>query len=206
VGITKLFLYHHEFDRIRWIAGAVACGIASAFMLVTNTIHPPGGATAVLAATEPVITAMGWYFVGLIMLGTTLMLIVALVINNIQRQFPVYWWTPIDVREARRVRREQRHDEETRPDANGGIEKKETEGEQAQETAQEKGLCIAIDPYEVQLPEDLSLNATEVAVLEGLKERLRKKRDVEENGKRLSSSSQSSAETVGSTIVPSHMS
>jgi CBS-domain-containing membrane protein len=60
-------------------------------MLLTNTIHPPGGASAVLATTDPIITAMGWYFVALVMWGTTLMLIVALVINNIQRQFPMYW-------------------------------------------------------------------------------------------------------------------
>ncbi|KAF2747768.1 hypothetical protein M011DRAFT_38616 [Sporormia fimetaria CBS 119925] len=98
VGITKLFLYHSDFAKIRWIAGAVSCAAASAVMLLTGTVHPPGGASAVLAATEPVITHMGWYFVGLVMLGTVLMVLVGLVVNNIQRQFPVYWWTPVDIR------------------------------------------------------------------------------------------------------------
>lgn len=34
----------------------------------------------------------------MITLGTTLLLAVALLLNNIQRQFPVYWWTPVDLR------------------------------------------------------------------------------------------------------------
>ncbi|KAF1833246.1 HPP family protein [Decorospora gaudefroyi] len=103
VGIAKLFQHHGDYEGARWVAGAVACGCASAVMLVTNTVHPPGGASAVLAATDPVIMAMGWYFVGLVMWGTTLMLVVGLVVNNVQRQFPVYWWTPMDLRRARRI-------------------------------------------------------------------------------------------------------
>ncbi|PSN71087.1 hypothetical protein BS50DRAFT_463924, partial [Corynespora cassiicola Philippines] len=124
VGITKLFQYHSEFERLRWVAGAVCCGVSSAVMLLTGTVHPPGGASAVLAATSPEITDMGWYFVGLVMWGTTLMLIVGLVINNIQRQFPMYWWTPLDLRVSKM------EDVETRPDARGGLEKKRTEEEQ----------------------------------------------------------------------------
>ena len=48
------------------MAGAVCCGVSSAVMLLTGTVHPPGGASAVLAATSPEITDMGWYFVGLV--------------------------------------------------------------------------------------------------------------------------------------------
>ncbi|OAL51415.1 hypothetical protein IQ07DRAFT_421698 [Pyrenochaeta sp. DS3sAY3a] len=170
VGISKLFQYHEDYDSIKWLAAAIACGCASAVMLLTGTVHPPGGASAVLAATEPAITAMGWYFVGLVMWGTTLMLIVSLVINNIQRQFPIYWWTPLDIRKARRI------DEETVPDGRGGLEKRETEEEQKYD---QDGETIQISGAEVILPENLSLNAEEAMVLEKLKIRLRKRVDEE---------------------------
>jgi CBS-domain-containing membrane protein len=173
VGISKLFQYHSDYDSIKWIAGAVACGCASAVMLLTNTVHPPGGASAVLAATDPIITAMGWYFVGLVLWGTTLMVMVGLVINNIQRQFPVYWWTPIDLRKAKLK------DEEVVPDARGGLERKKTEAEQHYDR---EGDRIEINGAEVILPEDMSLNAEETRVLEKLRERLRKRVDEERDG------------------------
>jgi hypothetical protein len=59
----------------------------------TKTVHPPAGATALLAATSPDITNLGWFLIPLVLIGSTLMVAVACVINNIQRQFPVYWWT-----------------------------------------------------------------------------------------------------------------
>lgn len=185
VGISKLFQYHADYDSIKWIAGAVGCGIASAVMLLTNTVHPPGGASAVLAATEPAITAMGWYFVGLVMWGTTLMLAVGLVINNIQRQFPVYWWTPVDLRKAKRK------DEEMMPDAQGGVKTKKTgAGEDDDENER-----IQITGTDICLPGDLSLNADETRVLEKLRERMRWRRaGVEDEKETLSDSGRSSAD------------
>lgn len=162
-------------------------------MLLTSTVHPPGGASAVLAATEPVITAMGWYFVGLVMWGATLMLIVGLVINNIQRQFPMYWWTPLDVRKAKI------EDEETVPDARGGIEKKETQEEQRYD---QDGDRIEITGAGVRLPDDLSLDQEETKVLERLRERLRRKVDEEMETK--SDGEDSGRSSTEFTMVPSH--
>lgn len=169
-GISKLFQYRSDYESIKWIAGAVACGVASAFMGLTGTVHPPGGASAVLAATEPSITAMGWFFVPLVMWGATLMLAVGLVLNNIQRQFPMYWWTPLDL-QSRKVR-----DEETVPDGRGGLERRMSIVEQHYNVSNAR---IHIDGAEVLMPDDLSLNAEEVRVLEGLRDRLRKKVDME---------------------------
>ncbi|KAF2624009.1 hypothetical protein BU25DRAFT_413893 [Macroventuria anomochaeta] len=174
VGVSKLFQLHSEYEEIKWIAGAIGCACASAVMLLTGTVHPPGGASAVLAATEPAITAMGWYFVGLVAWGATLMLIVGLFLNNIQRQFPVYWWTPLDIRRAKK------QDLETVPDARGGLERRETEEEQKYDQQYEK---IEITGAEVILPEALSLNKDEVELLERLRERLRKMVDAEREGK-----------------------
>lgn len=197
VAITKLFLLHSDFEKIRWIAGAISCGIASAVMLLTGTVHPPGGASAVLAATSPEITDMGWYFVGVVMWGTTLMLIVGLVINNIQRQFPIYWWTPLDVRKTRRA------DVEVGGDAKGGL--KERGSVNGDEDGNGNGIkdghdcgdekessnAITISAHGVTLPEDLALNREEADVIEGLRNRMRRGFD----------SARSSADI---TMVPSH--
>jgi CBS-domain-containing membrane protein len=97
IVITKLFQLSPHFESVRWVAGALAVGVASAFMGFTKTTHPPAGATALLCATEPSIMALGWLFLPMIILGTTLLLAVALLLNNIQRRFPLYWWTPADL-------------------------------------------------------------------------------------------------------------
>lgn len=189
VGITKLFRLRSDFEKIRWVAGAISCGTASAVMLLTGTVHPPGGASAVLAATSPEITDMGWYFVGIVMWGTTLMLIIGLVINNIQRQFPIYWWTPLDVRKARRA------DIEVGGDANGGLEEKGSEDGSEEKSEDEDGKeslgAISISAHGVRLPDDLALNPEEAEVIERLRNRLQK----------CNSSPRSSADM---TMVPSH--
>jgi|TARA_R110002003_G_scaffold2545_1_gene24431 hypothetical protein len=178
VGISKLFQYHSEYESVKWLAGAVACGVSSAVMLLTGTVHPPGGASAVLAATDPVITAMGWYFVGLVVWGTSLMVFVGLIVNNIQRQFPIYWWTPLDLTRAKM------EDEETVPDGRGGLERKETGGQHDYDIER-----IQITGAEVLLPGDLSLNAEESKVLERLRERLRKRVDEKEDNEAVGSES-----------------
>lgn len=170
MGVSKLFQYHSEYENIKWIAGAIGCACASAVMLLTGSVHPPGGASAVLAATEPAITAMGWYFVGLVAWGATLMIIVGLVLNNIQRQFPLYWWTPIDIRKAKK------QDIETVPDARGGLERRETEKEQRYDQSYGR---IEITGVDVILPEAFSLNKDEAELLEKLCERLRRRVNAE---------------------------
>lgn len=86
-----------DFESIRWVAGAASCGVASSLMTLTNSVHPPGGATALLAAVDPTVNALGWMFIPLVLMATILMLGVALLVNNIQRQYPIYWWSPKEV-------------------------------------------------------------------------------------------------------------
>jgi len=191
VGVSKLFQYHSEYEKIKWIAGAIGCALASAVMLLTGTVHPPGGASAVLAATEPAITAMGWYFIGLVAWGATLMILVGLLINNIQRQFPMYWWTPLDMSRAKR------QDFETMPDGRGAVKRKESEEEQKYDQPYEK---IEITGAEVSLPTTLSLNNEEAELLERLRDRLRKRLDKEEDLDNTDTTSGRSSAEV--TIVP----
>ena len=99
VSITKLFelLPPGRFEELRWLAGALAVGSASVVMSMTKTVHPPAGATALLTATSAEITELGWWTLPLVLLGCMLMLTSALILNNIVRQFPMYWWTPADL-------------------------------------------------------------------------------------------------------------
>lgn len=97
VAIAKLFMHNPNFQDIQWIAGAMACACASLVMCMTGTVHPPGGATAVIATTQANVISMGWWYVPVTLLGAVVMLVVALLWNNILRQYPVYWWSAAEV-------------------------------------------------------------------------------------------------------------
>ena len=97
ISITKLFSLSSNFENLRWVAGALTCGLASALMTLTKTVHPPAGATALLAAVDPQVERLGWYLLPLVLISTILTLILSLLINNVQRQYPTYWWTPADL-------------------------------------------------------------------------------------------------------------
>ena len=66
-------------------------------MTVTNTVYPPAGATALLAAVDPQVEGLEWSLLPLVLLSSTLTLMTSLVINNIQRRYPTFWWTPGNV-------------------------------------------------------------------------------------------------------------
>ncbi len=78
-----------------WLAGAVAVATAIAFMHATKTLHPPGGATALIAVIgSEKIHSLGYlYAVMPVGLGAAIMLIVALLVNNIpkNRRYPEFW-------------------------------------------------------------------------------------------------------------------
>jgi CBS-domain-containing membrane protein len=84
------------FTPYPWLAAAMAVATAIAAMHATKTLHPPGGATALIAVIGgPKIHALG-YFYALMPVGTgaLIMLLVALLVNNIpkSRQYPEFWW------------------------------------------------------------------------------------------------------------------
>ncbi|KAJ5317666.1 hypothetical protein PENANT_c004G08371 [Penicillium antarcticum] len=93
VGISKLFALNPHAERYTEFGGALACGITTAAMVLTNTVHPPAGATALLAVINPQTVGLGWFLIPVMMLGITLMLAAAVLINNVQGRYPLYWWT-----------------------------------------------------------------------------------------------------------------
>jgi hypothetical protein len=117
---------------------------------------------------------MGWYFVGLVLWGSTLMLFVGLAVNNVQRRFPVYWWTPAEV--GRDMRRK-KGDEEGGGDEQGSSGNEDEKKEQGSEDEKEGSRAISISAHGVTLPEVFALNREEAEVLERLRDRLRKEGD-----------------------------
>ena len=91
IGVAVFKLLHGE----PWLAASVAVSTAIAVMHLTKTLHPPGGATALIAVigTEK-IHSLGFLYV-LVPAGTgaAIMLLVALIFNNIpaSRRYPEFW-------------------------------------------------------------------------------------------------------------------
>lgn len=83
------------FGRVNWLAAALAVSFAIAAMLATKTLHPPAGATALIAVIGGEnIHALGFLYPFLPAgAGAFLLLIVALLFNNLlqHRKYPDYW-------------------------------------------------------------------------------------------------------------------
>ncbi|KAJ8516691.1 hypothetical protein ONZ45_g6034 [Pleurotus djamor] len=97
VIITKLVHLlptEERYIELQWLAGSLACATAIVVMQITKTTHPPAGATALLAAVDADVRALGWYYLPIILLSSTLALAIALLVNNIQRRYPVFWIEP----------------------------------------------------------------------------------------------------------------
>jgi CBS-domain-containing membrane protein len=79
-----------------WLAAAVAVATAIAVMHATKTLHPLGGATALIAVIGGEKIHNLGYFYALIPVaaGAAIMLAVALVVNNIPntRRYPEFWF------------------------------------------------------------------------------------------------------------------
>ena len=163
VGITKLFELSPHFESLRWIAGAMACGLASAVMVMTKSVHPPAGATALLAAVDPTVSHLGWYLLPLVLLSAVLTVGSACLINNIQRQFPLYWITSVDLRKGE-------NDIERTPSTVG---RPSVEGGDKLEEGKASGNQIAITAEHILVPDYLFLAAEEKGILEILRDRLK---------------------------------
>ncbi len=77
---------------VLWLTAPLAVSLSIVFMQITKTLHPPGGATALIAVTgSPELKNLGyWYVVAPVFIGALILLIVALFFNNItpNRQYP----------------------------------------------------------------------------------------------------------------------
>lgn len=91
VGVAAWKLLHAD----PWLAQAVAVATAIALMHATRTLHPPGGATALIAVIgSDEVHQLGFLYVLLpATVGPLILLAVGLVVNNIpaSRRYPEFW-------------------------------------------------------------------------------------------------------------------
>ncbi|MBI5665396.1 MAG: HPP family protein, partial [Nitrospirae bacterium] len=86
---------YQMFNEHMWLASSVAVATAVALMHFTKTLHPPGGATALIAVIGGEnIHDLGFsYAIVPVGAGAAIMLVVALLVNNLatNRRYPEFW-------------------------------------------------------------------------------------------------------------------
>jgi hypothetical protein len=78
-------------------------------MVLTDTVHPPAGATALIASSDPAVRELGWWLLPIVVLSVVLMTGTGCVFGNVPfdldfgrdsekrgfwygRRWPAYWW------------------------------------------------------------------------------------------------------------------
>jgi len=91
IGVASQLLFHSHL----WLAAGIAVATAIAVMHATRTLHPPGGATALIAVIggEKIHDLGFMYALFPVGGGVLIMLIIALLVNNIpkSRRYPEFW-------------------------------------------------------------------------------------------------------------------
>ncbi|CAG8388835.1 unnamed protein product [Penicillium salamii] len=154
VGIAKLFALNPAAEAWTELGGALACALTTAVMLLTNTVHPPAGATALLAVTNAQTAALGWFLFPIMLLGVVLMLAAAVVVNNVQRRYPLYWWTATPLAVSR-----------------GDLEKKGSTPSHYEDSL-DVPRRLVIERGDVLVPDGVFLSAEERDILEKICERI----------------------------------
>jgi CBS-domain-containing membrane protein len=83
VGVT-VFTFMPD---ILWITAPLAVSLAIVFMQITKTLHPPGGATALIAVIgSEKIKGLGYlYVLSPVLSGAVVLLLVAFIFNNVTK-------------------------------------------------------------------------------------------------------------------------
>ncbi|MES2131495.1 MAG: HPP family protein [Bacteroidota bacterium] len=89
IGVTVHKILPNEI----WLASALAVALSIVAMQITKTLHPPGGATALIANIgSEKIKALGYmYVLSPVLIGVMILFVVALIFNNISksRSYPL---------------------------------------------------------------------------------------------------------------------
>jgi CBS-domain-containing membrane protein len=92
IGVASYQIFYTHM----WLAASVAVATAIACMHITKTLHPPGGATSLIAVigSEKIHNLGYLYAIMPAGLGALIMLAVALLVNNIpkNRRYPEFWF------------------------------------------------------------------------------------------------------------------
>ncbi|MES2432009.1 MAG: HPP family protein [Bacteroidota bacterium] len=89
VGVTIAKFIPAEYP---WLASSLAVALSIVGMQITKTMHPPGGATALIAiiGTAKIKSLGYWYVLTPVLSGSLILLLVALIFNNMtpERKYP----------------------------------------------------------------------------------------------------------------------
>jgi CBS-domain-containing membrane protein len=94
VGVTAFKLLGAHLG----LAGALAVATTIAILQITHSLHPPAGATALIAVLGPAqVHRLGYEFVLTpVLAGSLILLAVAVIMNNLSehsnRHYPSVWW------------------------------------------------------------------------------------------------------------------
>lgn len=90
VGVTVCKLVAN--DELLWLSTSLAVSISIVCMQISKTLHPPGGATALIANIgSEKIKSLGYFYVlNPVLSGVLILFLVAIVVNNIpqDRNYP----------------------------------------------------------------------------------------------------------------------
>ncbi|MEO5682453.1 MAG: HPP family protein [Chitinophagaceae bacterium] len=83
IGVT----IYQLLPDIIWLTAPMAVALSIVAMQITKTLHPPGGATALIAVIgSGKIKALGyWYVLSPILTGAVILFVVALIFNNVTK-------------------------------------------------------------------------------------------------------------------------
>jgi CBS domain-containing membrane protein len=88
IGVSMYKLFPDVF----WLAAALSVSLSIVLMQITKTLHPPGGATALIAVIGTAkIKALGFFYALFpVLSGSMVLLLVALIVNNMtkDRKYP----------------------------------------------------------------------------------------------------------------------
>lgn len=89
VGVTVCKIFPNEL----WLSSALSVSLSIVLMQMTKTLHPPGGATALIAniGSEKIRNLGYFYVISPVLTGVMILLVVALIFNNItaNRSYPI---------------------------------------------------------------------------------------------------------------------
>jgi len=149
-----------------------------------------------MAVLDDDVSALGWFLVAPVMLGCIIMLAVALLINNIQRRFPYYWWSPEETGRRWKKQHHQPHQqgkhvdgpssesekglEKTNSETSGAAsasgsgsgEDEDTDLERQATVTWVEGERLVVSKNHVTIPRSMYLTYEEKIVLETLSQRL----------------------------------
>lgn len=166
ICIQKLFLLSQGGRDNYWASGALSVATASVFMAVTNCIHPPAGASALLPSVDESIRDMSWWYLPAQLVSSLLIIGAALISTNIIRSYPEYWWTPVPLPILNKI-----EDEEMQASTDPEESKNES-GNEDNIKLNSNSTSVEILTNEINIPDDLILETEEINLLITLQKKL----------------------------------